>query len=370
MTLECPSCHAPLPDQPARFCTGCGYDLSGEHVVSEPLFRPGPPPAAWPAAQGYDDRPPAGYGDSQPPGYGQAPPPGYGQGPPLGYGQGPPLGYGDGPTAGYGSTAALDYGDLAAPGPPAPAGYGYSDPLGYGDGAAPGGWAPAPGPLSRPPGAGSAQRPGGPRRPRAGLIAAVIVVIVIVLGAGGWLLLGHRHSGSPGSPGQNTAAAGGGKASGKAKSGAESEQLARLSGLLQQSHAARSRVVRATAGVGGCSMDPTAGIGLMNQSIRQRQKVLGQLRSSSTSAIPGGGGLVSDLQQVLRHSVAADRDFIGWMQEIQAHGKCPVNTRRSTSYQAGLAASGQADRAKSAFLARWNPLASKFGKPTYNAGSI
>lgn len=350
---ECPSCHAQLlPDQLARFCNSCGYDLSSQQIVSAPLFRPGPPPPAWPAAQGYGDPPPPGYGDSQAPGYGQSPPPG----------QGPP--------PGYGSTAALDYGDLAAPGAQAPGGYGYADPLGYGGGAAPGGWAPAPGPLSRAPGAGQPQRPGGPGRPRAGLIAAIVVVIVIVLGAGGWVLLGHRHSGSPGTPGQNTAAAGGGKAGGKAKSSAESAQLARLSGLLQQSHAARSRVVRATAGVGGCSMDPAAGIGLMNQSIRQREKVLGQLKSVSTSGIPGGHGLVADLQQVLRHSVAADRDFIGWMQEIQAHGKCPVNTRRSTSYQAGLAASGQADRAKSAFLARWNPLASKFGKPTYNAGSI
>ena len=428
---ECPSCHARLPEQPGRFCGSCGHDLPSRDSVFEPLFRPGPPPAAWPSARGPSqtavpsngETAALGYRDTSSPGYRDTTAPASGE-----------------TATGYGHTASLDYGDLPAPGydAPAPGGYRYDDPLGYDrpggllspgppagpplpgppssgplspgplspgqlspgsmpPGPPPPGWplpeppsagpmppgllppAPpltgppspgtlSPGPLYRPAGPGSAQGPGGPRRSRGTLIA--VIVVIVLLGIGGWLVLGHGHSSSSGQPGPNASAAGrGSKAGQKAKSG-ESAELARLGGLLQQSHAARIRVVRATAGVGGCSMAPAAGIGLMNQSIKQRQKVLTELKSVSVSAIPGGHGVVSDLQQVLRHSVAADRDFIGWMQQIQAKGKCPVNTRRSASYQAGLAASGQADRAKAAFLGRWNPLARKAGQPTYSTGSI
>ena len=423
---ECPSCHARLPEQPGRFCGSCGRDLPSRDSVFEPLFRPGPPPAAWPSARGPSqaavpsngETAALGYRDTSSPGHRETGAPGYGE-----------------TATGYGQTASLDYGDVAAPGYDAPAagGYRYDDPLGYDrpagllppgpppgpplpgppssgppspgplppgppppgwplpgppssgpppPGALPPGLLPpepllagppspgslSPGPLYRPAGTGSTKGPGGPRRSRGTLIA--VIVVVVLLGVGGWLVLGHGHSSSSGQPGPNATAAGHGSKAGQKAKSRESAELAQLGGLLKQSHAARIRVVRATAGVGGCSMAPTAGIGLMNQSIRQRDKVLTQLKSVSVSAIPGGRGVVSDLQQVLRHSVAADRDFIGWMQEIQAKGKCPVNTRRSTSYQAGLAASGQADRAKAAFLGRWNPLARKFGQPTYSAGSI
>ena len=77
----------------------------------------------------------------------------------------------------------------------------------------------------------------------------------------------------------------------------------------------------------------------------------------------------ADLQRVLRQSIVADQDFIGWMQDIQATG-CPVNTAQDSSYQDGLSASGRAVRAKKDFLALWNPAASQFGQPTYTATQI
>jgi hypothetical protein len=384
---ECPSCHAPLPEQQGRFCNSCGNDLTVRDSVFEPLFRPGPPPAAWPSAGGHGQSAPPGYGDNAAPGYGETGAPGYGETAALdygetaapGFGETAAPGYGEPPAAGYGQTAALDYGDMS---------YGYADAPGYAGPAGPGGWSPpagppsaglppagspspgspSPGPLSRPPGPGQGQRPAGPRRSRAKLITAVIVVIVLL--GGGYLLFGHGHSGSPRSGSNTPTAAGGGKSSGKPKSGAESAQLARLSGLLQQSHAARSRVVRATAGVGNCSMAPAAGVGLMNQSIRQRQKVLGELKTVPVSSIPGGRSMAAELQQVLRHSVDADRDFVGWMQQIQPSRHCRLNTRKSAPYQAGLTASARANSAKTAFLAHWNPLARKFGQPTYTAFTI
>ncbi|HEY2551112.1 MAG TPA: hypothetical protein VGI64_11095 [Streptosporangiaceae bacterium] len=357
-TPACPSCGTQLPEQAVRFCTGCGYNLSQQKVLA-PLPMPDQLGAARPAEPGSYAEPAA------PPGYRDAPaPPAYHDTPAApGYPAAPP----------YRATpAAPGYPDAAAP-------PGYRD-AGLPDDrlAAPGGGEPLSDPWYRPdPGQ---LPPAARRRSRSWPIAAVIVVLVI-LGAGGWLLLGRGHSPAPGSPaGQAAAANPGSTSTAKASvqttspagtpSGAEPAQLARLARLLRQSHAARSRVVRATQGVGGCTMTPAAGIDLMRQSVRQRQQVLAALASAQVSAIPGGQNVTADLRQVLRYSVSADHGFIGWMQQIQARGKCPVNVRRSAPYQAGLAASRQADRAKAAFLASWNPLASRFGQPTYNARRI
>jgi hypothetical protein len=117
-------------------------------------------------------------------------------------------------------------------------------------------------------------------------------------------------------------------------------------------------------------MAPTTGISLMNQAISQRRAVIDRMGSLSVNAIPAGPAMLADLEKVLQHSITADRDFVGWMQDIQNAGTCPVPTSTDTSYQAALRASALAMTAKKEFLALWNPAASQFGQPTFTAGGI
>jgi hypothetical protein len=116
-------------------------------------------------------------------------------------------------------------------------------------------------------------------------------------------------------------------------------------------------------------MVPSTGISLMDQAISQRQTVIGSIGSLSVNVIPNGHAMLADLKRVLQRSITADHGFIGWMQDIQA-ATCPVNTSADASYQQGLRASARAVTAKKEFLALWNPIARKFGQPTFTSSEI
>jgi hypothetical protein len=85
---------------------------------------------------------------------------------------------------------------------------------------------------------------------------------------------------------------------------------------------------------------------------------------------PGGQQLLAEFKQVFQQSVRADEDFIGWMQDFQNSGTCPVKTSTDAAYRAGLRASSRAYAAKTGFLGLWNPLASQLGQPTFTASQI
>jgi len=241
-----------------------------------------------------------------------------------------------------------------------------------------------PPPLNQPP----PRRPAPPRRapPPGRRRKAVVAVLAVaaLLAAGGvaaWLTT-HRHHARPSAalsaqppPGgtqQRTTGPSSGSATPSASTGAGSEQaqLTQLTAQIRQSAAARKTVVRATGAVGGCTMPPTTGIGLMNQAISQRQAVMNRLGSLPVNAIPNGPTLLADFKQVLQHSITADQDFIGWMQHIQNAGTCPVPTATDPSYQAAFRESSLAGAAKKNFLALWNPLASQFSQPKFTASQL
>lgn len=218
-----------------------------------------------------------------------------------------------------------------------------------------------------------------PRRSRKSVVAVLVAVAVLAAGGGVAAWVTHRHharlSAAPsaqlapsGTPHRVTGSSSGSATpSGSAGTGSEQAQLTQVAAQIQQSVAARRTVVRATGAVGGCTMTPSTGISLMNQAISQRQAVITRLGSLQVNAIPGGQALLADLKQVLQHSITADQDFTGWMQDIQNAGTCPVGTSTDASYRAALRESTLAVTAKKQFLALWNPLASHFGQPTFTA---
>jgi len=203
----------------------------------------------------------------------------------------------------------------------------------------------------------------------------VVVAVIVGIGAGtATVLLGHH--------GSQAAGAGSGAAQHQPapqssspqdslpSASTEQAQLAQVTPQIRQSVSARSIVVRATQGVGGCTMAPRRGISLMNHAISERRAVITRIGTLSVTAVPNGQQLLADFKQVLQRSIRADQGFIGWMQDVKSSGTCPVNTTSDGSYQAGLRDSRQASSAKHSFLGLWNPLASRSGQPRYTASQI
>jgi hypothetical protein len=151
--------------------------------------------------------------------------------------------------------------------------------------------------------------------------------------------------------------------------GQAGSQLSLVAGEIWQSTAARAAVLRVVRGVNACTMTPTAGMRVVYGAIRRRERALDRLGGLQLSAVPGGQEMSADLGLALRESIAADQDFIGWMQDIQDVG-CPVRPAHDLSYQAGLRASARAAADKRAFLARWNRLARRQHQPVFTAGQI
>jgi hypothetical protein len=102
----------------------------------------------------------------------------------------------------------------------------------------------------------------------------------------------------------------------------------------------------AVAGAGDCQLRPADAIATMNQAIATRKTAISQAQGTTTQGIPNGPAMLADLLEALRHSIAADQAYIGWMDEIAAGGSCPVSTANDLSYQAGDQESGTAVAAK------------------------
>jgi hypothetical protein len=226
--------------------------------------------------------------------------------------------------------------------------------------------APAPGPADR------------RADSRWGRAIAILAVLALMSGGAGvyvgmrshWFSSGGSQAGpepsAVGLAGSTTAASDGSAA----PSPAELAQLRRITPLIRRSAAARVAVAAAVQQAGRCHEPPGRAAGVLRHAIAQRRADIGRARALPTSAIANGPALVGFLVQALRQSSAADRGFIGWLQDKAGRHSCPLSTARNHSYQVGLAASGRATEAKASFLQLWNPLAREFAQPVFTAGGI
>jgi hypothetical protein len=181
---------------------------------------------------------------------------------------------------------------------------------------------------------------------------------------------GRAGTGQAGTGQAGTGQAGGGQAgTGQAGAGRAGPQLSLVAREVRQSATARAAVLRVVRDVNACTMNPATGMRVVYGAIRRRERALDRLGTVQVSAVPGGRVMSADLGLALRESIAADQDFIGWMQDIQDTG-CPVRPGHDLSYQAGLRASARAAADKRAFLARWNRLARRWHQPVFTAAQI
>ena len=150
----------------------------------------------------------------------------------------------------------------------------------------------------------------------------------------------------------------------------ETDELQQLAAAVRQSSAARSITVNATGGVANCTIGTGAGIAMMNQSIRTRRAALSEVRGLSGVSVPGGPALISNLVLAMNYSISADNRFIAWMRHAGSTGTCPAQQNGDPAWDAGLRLSELAMNQKYQFVGAWNPLAARFGLPTYSALNV
>jgi Trypsin-like peptidase domain len=154
-----------------------------------------------------------------------------------------------------------------------------------------------------------------------------------------------------------------------APSGGAAAAASAVASILQESSDARSTVLAATQAVDNCTADPVSQIGQLDAAMSQRNSALQQANAITPTDLPDGVALLSDLTTALNASNQADQGYEQWMSDIEG-GSCPYPTTSDPNFQNASAASAQADSAKMAFLALWNPIAAQNGLPQYSAGQI
>jgi serine/threonine protein kinase len=115
--------------------------------------------------------------------------------------------------------------------------------------------------------------------------------------------------------------------------------------------------------VAGCSESPSSGEATLQRAIDTRQDILNHLPALSVSGLPNGTQLVRTLTTTMQDSIAADKDYQGWMEDFANSGNpCGSDPSQDSNYAAAVNVSNAATIAKNAFVAIWDPMAPRYGQ--------
>jgi hypothetical protein len=145
-----------------------------------------------------------------------------------------------------------------------------------------------------------------------------------------------------------------------------SGQAAAVNDLLGSSAATRKTLQGAVGQARACT-DLASAITQIQNAVNQRSAEYNQASALSTSALPGGKIVKTDLTAALGQSLAADRDYLSWARQLKL-GCVPA--AQSGAFNVASAADEQADAAKQAFVQVWNPVAARYGIQQESPDSI
>jgi eukaryotic-like serine/threonine-protein kinase len=200
-----------------------------------------------------------------------------------------------------------------------------------------------------------------PDRPRR--LRNLLVGLATFLAAGGItaavMLIAHPlQRGATPSPG--------GTASASAPSSPAAQEAAAqgLAGLLARSVTDRSSIVAAVTDVSQCGPNLHQDPQTFQSAATSRQALLTRLASlPGRSALPAP--MLAALNSAWQNSIKADQDFAQWAQDEISNG-CTSNNQSSDSYaQAAAGPDARATTGKQTFVGQWNPIATRYGLPTY-----
>lgn len=242
-------------------------------------------------------------------------------------------------------------------------------------------------PAAGPGPVGTGSPPGGRGKRR--LVAAVIVVALVVVAAGAaFAVIAARNRFAPTSsttpPTATTVAPTTAPTTGSSpSSGAEpsttdvsspptgAAAADQIATAVNQSRAVRPQVAAAISQVASCTLAPRPAELVLDSATATRSRAIARLRAIDPSGIANGTPITRTLIQALDASSTADRAYRAWMVDFDNSGRpCNRDPTTNPAYQAGDAASAQAQAAKQAFVTQWDPVAPTYGLPTYQAGDF
>lgn len=210
----------------------------------------------------------------------------------------------------------------------------------------------------------------GRRRSRLPLLLGVIALLAAGAIAGGFLLVRHMHDRHPAAAALKTSSPATVQTSlapavTETPSSVSAQQQAAegLAGLLTQSVKDRSAIVQAVGDVEQCGPNLNQDSQTFQTAATSRQNLLTQLANlSGRSALPSN--MLAALTGAWQNSVKADQDFAQWSQDEVSRG-CTKNDQSDPGAQAAAGPDSQATTDKQDFVSMWNPIATKYGLPTY-----
>ncbi|MHB8681383.1 MAG: hypothetical protein ACYDA2_04720 [Acidimicrobiales bacterium] len=173
----------------------------------------------------------------------------------------------------------------------------------------------------------------------------------------------------PGTPQrQGTSGAEGARRTATTSDGAGRPAAETINALLVQNEPNRALAQNGTQAIGSCG-ELTTAIGDLQRSASARQDLVSELGTLDVASLPGGGSAVSTLQRAWRDSAASDAAYAQWGQDEAAHG-CTADDHGDPSFQAAQAPDEQATAAKDEFVRLWNPIAARYGLPSWQATAL
>ena len=191
----------------------------------------------------------------------------------------------------------------------------------------------------------------------AGAITAAVMLIAHPLHRGA----APSPSRTPSSPASTPSSAG---TAGTAGTASPQQAAQGLAGLLAQSVTDRSSIVAAVNDVNQCGPNLRQDPQTFTSAVASRQALLTRLANMpDRSALPAP--MLAALSSAWQNSINADRDFARWAQDEVAGGCTAGNQSADPNAQEANGPDAQATIAKQSFVAQWNPIASRYGLPTY-----
>jgi DNA-binding SARP family transcriptional activator len=137
----------------------------------------------------------------------------------------------------------------------------------------------------------------------------------------------------------------------------------RVENLLVQSRAGRREVSAAIRGVERCRLGPRVAIERLNRVQRNRQSLLQQVAALAVPSHTAAERSADFFQKAEQRSIAADWHYRDWLAKRTGCGP----PERNADLHAAWAADTSATRAKSQFVAAFNPLARRFHRRSWQA---
>ena len=137
-----------------------------------------------------------------------------------------------------------------------------------------------------------------------------------------------------------------------------------VAGLLARSVTYRSSIVAAVNDVSRCGPNLRQDPQTFRTAAASRQALLTRLaRLPGRSALPVP--MLAALTSAWQNSIKADRDFAHWAQDEISGGCTSGNQSADPHAQAAAGPDALATNGKQAFVGQWNPVATRYGLPTY-----